>query len=306
MPVAIFVIVVVAVVFIAVLVRIGRSDSVAASGAGPQSAPRLHLDPVDFTVRGETAVVTFDVALPEGVSDPALADVLAGQAIEVVRIKQSRGLPLQGITEVRAMGRRGGGYAVAATVGLAEPGELPPPRDPSDVEVTTGGGPDGDPLEQFLGGDPEDQPLGLPVRDSNVLPPLSDDVRLTSGVVAALGRRGTGPDSMGPGDLVLALLDMAGYAVRSLAKPGTYVATRGGSETFIRVVEHAPGSYPELSEQAVNGFLGAFYASGTDRGLLFSDKFCPHLVYEKERREPRVRFVTRERAQGFVNTMAVR
>ncbi len=45
--------------------------------------------------------------------------------------------------------------------------------------------------------------------------------------------------------------------------------------------------------------------SGADRGLMVSDKFGPFEVYERERREPRVRFVTRERLQGFVDALTV-
>ncbi len=86
---------------------------------------------------------------------------------------------------------------------------------------------------------------------------------------------------------------------------GTYMASRAGTRTFIGVVDHEPGGYPELSESAVNSFLASFYSSGADRGLLFSDKFCPHLVYEKERRDPRVKFITRERMQAFADTIAV-
>ena len=48
-----------------------------------------------------------------------------------------------------------------------------------------------------------------------------------------------------------------------------------------------------------------FEQSGTDRGLLVSDKFGPYLVYEKEKREPRVHFITRERLQQFVDSLAL-
>ena len=48
-----------------------------------------------------------------------------------------------------------------------------------------------------------------------------------------------------------------------------------------------------------------FEQSGTERGLLVSDKFCPFIVYEKERREPRVRFLTRERLQQFIDSLAL-
>ena len=38
---------------------------------------------------------------------------------------------------------------------------------------------------------------------------------------------------------------------------------------------------------------------------LVSDKFSPFEVYERERREPRIRFVTRERLQKFVDALSL-
>ncbi len=48
-----------------------------------------------------------------------------------------------------------------------------------------------------------------------------------------------------------------------------------------------------------------FMSSKADRGLLISDRYGPFEVYEREKREPRVRFVTRERLQGFVDALTV-
>ncbi len=49
-----------------------------------------------------------------------------------------------------------------------------------------------------------------------------------------------------------------------------------------------------------------FVSSGADRGLLFTDKYAPFMVYDKERREPRIRFISRERLQAFVDSVAMR
>ena len=48
-----------------------------------------------------------------------------------------------------------------------------------------------------------------------------------------------------------------------------------------------------------------FVNSGADRGLLISDKFSPFGVYEREKREPRIRFVTRERLQKFIDALSL-
>jgi hypothetical protein len=109
---------------------------------------------------------------------------------------------------------------------------------------------------------------------------------------------------MSMGQMTLGLLEVAGYEVAQV--PGTqgYLATRSGSTTFVSIVAHEEGDHPELSETAVNSFLATFYSSRAERGLLFSDKFSPHVVYEKERRDSRVTFITRERLQDFVDSIA--
>ena len=53
---------------------------------------------------------------------------------------------------------------------------------------------------------------------------------------------------------------------------------------------------------------GGSAIKGTTRYIapeVVSDKFGPFLVYEKERREPWVHFITRERLQQFVDSLAL-
>ena len=104
--------------------------------------------------------------------------------------------------------------------------------------------------------------------------------------------------------MTLGLLGAAGYEVVPAPDSEAYLATRSGSTTFVSVVAHEEGDHPELSETAVNSFLAMFYSSRAERGILFSDKFSPHVVYEKERRVSRVTFITRERLQDFVDSIA--
>jgi hypothetical protein len=49
-----------------------------------------------------------------------------------------------------------------------------------------------------------------------------------------------------------------------------------------------------------------FGSSGADRGLLISEKFAPFEIYDRERRDRRIRFVTRERLEGFIDALALR
>ena len=70
-------------------------------------------------------------------------------------------------------------------------------------------------------------------------------------------------------------------------------------------MDHAPGEYPELSEQVINEFMVDYVSSGADRGILVSDKYAPFSIYDKERRESRVKYISRERLQHFVDSLMV-
>ena len=100
-------------------------------------------------------------------------------------------------------------------------------------------------------------------------------------------------------------MKLTGYTVTDGQKAGTSVATRGGQRVYVRIVDHERSEHPELDEAVVRSFVVEFVESGCDRGLLVTEKFCPFEVYERERREPRVRFITRERFQHFVDALAL-
>jgi hypothetical protein len=136
------------------------------------------------------------------------------------------------------------------------------------------------------------------------LAPIGADIRLTAGIDAGLRSRGVDPGQMSVTQLGLGLLEMAGYEL-SLRSDSNYVATGGGTTTFVAFVDHDPGTYPELEATAITEFLVGFANARTDRGLLITDKFGPYEIYEKERANPRCHFVTRERLQGFVDSIAL-
>ena len=97
----------------------------------------------------------------------------------------------------------------------------------------------------------------------------------------------------------------ADYLRRQKIVSAIFSATRNGVRHHIEIVDHQASEHPELSEKAVNEFMVRFAGSGAERGLLFTAKYGPFMVYDKERREPRVRFVTRERFQSFVNAISI-
>jgi hypothetical protein len=61
-----------------------------------------------------------------------------------------------------------------------------------------------------------------------------------------------------------------------------------------------------LDEHDIRRFVVDFGGSAADRGLLVSEKYAPFEIYDRERRDSRIRFVTRERLPGFIDALAIR
>jgi hypothetical protein len=83
------------------------------------------------------------------------------------------------------------------------------------------------------------------------------------------------------------------------------MASKANVDTFIRTVNHAPGEHPELDESVIRKFMVEFGTSGAARGMLISDKYGPFMTHDIESQDRRIRFVTRERAQAFIDSMAI-
>jgi hypothetical protein len=98
---------------------------------------------------------------------------------------------------------------------------------------------------------------------------------------------------------------MFGYSVSEHSTPNTYMVIKGGLSTYILTQPHVRGSHPELEENVIKRFIGEYGSSGADRGLLITGKYSPFSIHEVEARMPNVRFVTRERLQGFIELMAL-
>ena len=83
------------------------------------------------------------------------------------------------------------------------------------------------------------------------------------------------------------------------------MASKANINTFIRTENYRPGEHPELSEQTVRKFVAEFATSGADRGMLISDKYGPFITHDIEDKDRRIRFITRERSQAFIDSMAL-
>jgi hypothetical protein len=306
------VVIIVIIVALAIVAAVAAALRGTSSGdlAAPTAAGSIEQRPAlaDFHVAGETATVSYDVPLPPGEVDPHLRDLLLHDAARVVGEKAASGLPIDQVKRVRANGKRDGEYSEAGTLILPEPGVLPEVTAPDLVPHAAAGG--YDPLAHIGEHEFEVQPGIAAARTDEDLEPFGADLEMSREVEASLRAAGIDPDGASLEDITLGLLAMGGYAVTPLGatKDGAprYMARARGEETLVQVLPHRQGEHPELSEQALNEFSVAVAERNPTRALLITDKFGPYLIYERERRNPKCRFITRERLQTFVDGFALR
>jgi len=262
---------------------------------------RARLEPTSFHVDGDKAIVRFDVPLPPGEVDEILADVLVNEAIEVVREKR-HSLPLSHLTEVVAEAGRDEVRRIGSAR-LAQPGTLPPRATGVDLLNLTALS--DDPLQSSFSAARPDVHAGVePTSRADVLPPLSRELRIPRAVESGLRANGIDPADISPGGLVTGLLNLFGYQL-SPTGLSSWIASKGGETTYIAEEAYKDGDHPELSEAAIRKFLIDFGGTGANRGMLVTDKYGPFEIYELERRNPRVRFVTRSRLQPMIDSLSL-
>jgi hypothetical protein len=261
-----------------------------------------HHPPLEsFHVVGDEARVTFDVPLGEE-NDEVLNELLTNEAIEVLRHKKHT-LPIDGVEHIVVFAGRDKRREVARHT-LPSAGELPPPV--HDVGVSLAYVAHDPFAAHFDEQDQFDVAYGTTVDvPGDELAPLVDELRIPQGLDRGLRALGTDPSDLSGPDLVIALLRMFGYGVTEQAYEGSYMATKDGTSTYIETDRYEAGDHPELDEKVIRRFLANFGTSGADRGMLISDKYGPFKIHEIETNQPRVRFVTRERVQRFIDSMAL-
>lgn len=186
---------------------------------------------------------------------------------------------------------------------LLTPGVLPPPSRITDILNLHSIGVD--PLAAEFEGDPVSVPETVAPSTSDELGPLSEVVRLPRAVETGLRAQGVDPNNMSAAELVTGVLSLFGYTVSPGVVEGHHTATKGGSSTFIMSDDYTEGDYPEVEDAKIRSFVIAFEQSGADRGMFVSEKFAPFSIHDIERRDPRIRFVTRERLQKLVDSMSL-
>jgi hypothetical protein len=261
-----------------------------------------HAPVASFHVVGEEARVTFDVPL-DAEDDPVMNELLMGEGIEVVRQKRHT-LPIDGVNEIVVSAGRDQVREVGRTR-LPAPGELPPPALDTGLSFSHIAR---DPFAAPFDEDRIDHGVAYQTRSdvpADELPPLQEELRIPKGLDRGLRASGIDPDQLTGPDFVLALLRMFGYRVTEQAYPGTYIAIKDGVSTYVATDSYQKGEHPELEDTAVRRFLGDFGSSNADRGMFISDKYGPFSIYEIEANQPKVKFITRERIQRFVDSMAL-
>lgn len=303
MPAVVTVIIVIVVLVAIALYLRGRSGGLprrSVAGAIATDAPSMA--EVDFKVEGSTAHVFFDTTIPATGADKVLAGLMGREAMKVFHRKADH-LPLDAVKHVAAHGRQGGESILVTTQDVHRPAEMDHLDEPGPARRANEVRPEAEDLLAAVHA--MDLGRGGGYRGgSDELPPLSDELKIPAKVVSAVAGEGGTVAGMSLRDFISGMLRQSGYDV-TLAGDGTGTARRSGATTFLQFVEHEAGAYPELAEAAIDSFVRKFIASGAERGMLFTPKFGPYAIYERERRNDKIKFMTRERLQAFVDSVAM-
>ena len=252
-----------------------------------------------FHVHGTEARVTFDVPLAEE-DDVVLNEILLDEAVEVVREKRKE-LPIDDVTEIVVFAGRDDVREVGRAQ-LPSPGELPPQIQAPMLSLTHIAK---DPFAHQFESEQSLRPVTQVDVPGDELGPWRAELQVPEGLLRGMRARGIDPAAIDGPAFILALLEMFEYHLKPLSDPDSYMATKDGTKYFIRTEGHSAGSHPELDEAVVKRFVFEFSTSGAEWGLMVSDKYSPYMIHDVESREPRIRFITRERGQQFIDSMAL-
>ena len=265
----------------------------------------------EFHVKGETATTLFAVPLGDVEAGQHLVDLLCAAAVEYVRDKQHEGLPLVDVHHIEVSAMRGSSAEVLCTVDLPDAGVLPDRNDKVLVE------PAHDPIaavHEVVA----DASVGSQSDTGTALEPVAQAVELSGPTDAHLRSIGVDPATMDLKDLVLGLLRVSGYDVHvgrsgmsglvgiSGGTADIYGLTRDGKSTMLAIMRHEEGSHPELDDSVLAKFAIENAQMNPDQAILVTDKYSPYSMYEREKRDSRYVYITRERLQAFVDSFGLK
>lgn len=308
--VAVIVFLVVAIAIVAlVIVAVKSFGQSAQRSVAP--APTLPQRPSplvsDFHVKGDTARALFSVPLGDAPAGEHLTELLCASAVEYVRARKADGLPLDGVHHIEVSAMRGDEHEVVCTIDLPDAGELPDPRLNVLVEL------EHDPIAQ-VAAVVADTTVATSPPATKTLEPVSEFIELSGPTEAHLRSIGLNPDDMSLEDLVVGLLRVSGYEVNvgrtgfsigSVEKAAIFGLRRNGQNTVLVILEHVIGTHPELEEKLLSEFAVGVAQTNPDVAILVTDKYSPYAMYEREKRDKRLVFITRERLQAFVDSFGI-
>ncbi|KAA3636935.1 MAG: hypothetical protein DWP92_08780 [Armatimonadetes bacterium] len=306
------VVIVVVILVLLALIGIGftviRSSDAGRAARDPESDPTVGSTAIGpsvskFHVRGETAFAVFDVPLGESEAGQHLIDLLSMAAVEYVRSRSAQGLPLDGVHRIDVSAMRAGQPESIAVVELPSPGVLPAP-----VHRTQAGGS----LIAALNEVVADSSVSAKPAARDTLEPVASFVELTGPSEARLRMVGVDTSTMSLAELTDGLLRAGGYTISASDRVMTtapaasvQMATKPGERVAVVVLPHTEGDYPEVGEKVFGEVAVLAGQTDAQRVMLVSDKFGPYSMYERERRDKRLVFVTRERLQAFVDSFGL-
>ena len=303
-------VVVIAIVFVGLLAYFLRSAGESAQRSAADSSPvpsRPMPIVTDFHVKGDTASAVFAVPLGDAEAGEHLVDLLCATAVEYVRDRKSDGLPLDGVLHIDVSAMRGDTPEILGTIDLPDAGVLPDKDEKVLVE------PSHDPIaavHEVIA----DTTVVAQSDSTTSLEPVARTIQLSGPTDAHLRSIGVDPETMSLEDLVLGLLRLSGYDVHvgrtgmsdiQGGRADVFGLTRDGKSTMLLVLNHDEGSHPELDDSILAKFTIGFAQSNDDQAILVTDKYSPYSMYEREKRDPRCTYITRERLQAFVDSFGL-
>ena len=286
--------------------RVAAVESGASSGSRAAEPAFVGPPVASFHVDGESASTVFDVPLGDAEAGTYLVELLSFAAVEHLRKKAAQGLPLHGVYRIKISAMRASEAEIVGTVELPAPGQLPDAKTP----ISQGGHQAG--LLAALNDVVADHSVSSQPSPDGTLHPVAKFVQLTGPAEARLRAAGVDPSGMSLIDLTLGLFQAGGYAVESTGKnlataptASIHNASKAGEKVTLVVFAHSEDDYPEVDERVFGELAVLAGQSNAQRTILMSDKFGPYTMYERERRDKRLVFVTRERLQAFVDSFGI-
>ncbi len=258
-----------------------------------------------FHVKGNTATTGFEAPLGDVEPGQHLIDLLSRSAVEFLHAKQKSGLPLSEVTRIDIQAMRGSDPESIAIIDLPEAGRLP-----SAASMGSVAEPEVDPLQAMAKVVADTSVVAAPTT-AGELPSVASFIQFGGPTEASLRAMGVDTSDVSLRDLVVGLFQVSGYEVldgrsgASVTGAETLRVVRAGKSTSVVLLAHEEGSYPEVGDNVLTGLsIFAGQVQGDDV-LFISDKFGPYSMYERERRDKRILFVTRERLQAFVDSFGL-